>query len=480
MLFSSTVFILRFLPVFLIVYYIAPKKFRNYVLLLGSLIFYAIGEPVYIFLLMLSVGLNYYFARKIETFSVESKDTNEAGQRKKWFLLGLFYNIGLLIFFKYMDFFIENINTLIRLGSEKADSAFQLPLLKLSLPLGISFFTFELLAYLINVYNKKTIAEKSLIKFGTYVCMFPQLLSGPIVIYDDIREAIDNRKYSVVLIEDGFKLFIIGLGYKVLLANKLSSVWTEIQTIGFTSISTSLAWIGAFSYSLQLYFDFAGYSLMAIGVGKMLGFKIPKNFNQPYSAKSVTDFWRRWHMTLTAWFREYIYIPLGGNRKGKIRTIFNMLVVWLITGFWHGANWNFILWGFVLFLFMVTEKLFLKKYLDKSRILSRIYIVIVIPFTWILFAITNLSDLLVYVRRMFSFGFNYGNHYVFQNDFIYFGKSYGLLLLIAILMATPYPAKLYKKIRNNIFGILLLFVVFWMCIYQISIASNNPFMYFRF
>lgn len=480
MIFSSLGFMFRFLPIFILMYYLTPTKFRNYVLLIGSFIFYAIGEPFYIFLLMLSVGFNYLIGNKIQQSNLDTREENSKAS-KKWFKIGLIYNLGLLGIFKYLDFIIENVNRLLVLFAAKdANFIIQLPLANLILPLGISFFTFELVAYLIRVYRKQIKAETSLITFATYSFMFPQLLSGPIVLYENIITDIRHRNYSWAMVEEGLKVFVIGLGSKVLLANRLSTLWTEIQTIGFASVSMPLAWMGAFSYALQIYFDFAGYSLMAIGVGKMLGFELPQNFNQPYSAKSVTEFWRRWHMTLTGWFREFIYIPLGGNRGGFFKTLRNMLAVWLVTGLWHGADWNFVIWGLVIFVLIVIEKLFLKRILDKSRIFSRLYIIFVVPFTWILFAISDLSDLSVYVRRLVSFRNTNTYENIMLNDFVYYGKLYGAIFLLAFVMATPFPARIYRKIKNNFVGILILLAIFWMSVYQISISQNNPFMYFRF
>lgn len=481
MIFSSLGFMFRFLPIFILIYYLTPAKFRNYVLLIGSFIFYAIGEPFYIVLLMLSVGLNFFIGSKIQEANLASAVGETSRQSKKWFGISLLYNLGILGIFKYLDFIIENLNRLfIVLADPDAEFILQLPFANLLLPLGISFFTFELVAYQIRLYRKQIKAEKSLITFATYSFMFPQLLSGPIVLYENIITDIHHRKYSWMMVEDGLKLFVLGLGSKVLIANRLSSLWTEIQTIGFASISMPLAWMGAFSYALQIYFDFAGYSLMAIGVGKMLGFELPQNFNQPYAAKSVTEFWRRWHMTLTGWFREFIYIPLGGNRGGFFKTLRNMLAVWLVTGLWHGADWNFVIWGLSIFFLIVIEKLFLKRFLDKSRIFSRLYIIFVVPFTWILFAISDLSDLSIYVRRLVSFQNTNTYENIMLNDFVYYGKLYGTLFILAFIMATPFPARIYQKIKGNIFGIVLLLAIFWMSVYQLSISQNNPFMYFRF
>lgn len=328
MLFSSFEFLFRFLPVFLVIYYLTPKKFRNVTLLGGSIVFYTIGEAGYITILLACVLVNYTLTRLMYRKSTDGRGIRQ----KRLLLLALGYDLGVLFFFKYSG-------------------------LASGLPLGISFYTFQIMAYVIDVYRGRIPAEQSLLRLGTYLTMFPQLISGPITNYADVRVALGReRTIKAHQLEEGMKLLIIGLAAKVVIADRIGTLWNSIRMIGFDSISTKLAWMGAFAYSLQLYFDFAGYSMMARGIGKMLGFELPVNFRYPYISKSVTEFWRRWHITLGRWFREYVYIPLGGNRKGKVRTFFNLFVVWSLTALWHGANYNFMIWGGILLCCLACRK----------------------------------------------------------------------------------------------------------------------------
>lgn len=467
--FSSLIFIFRFLPFFLILYYIFPCKYRNIILFLGSLCFYAAGEPKYILLILLSVLFNYVAALHLNKY-----DRNQS-LRKVWFLVTLSYDLGILFFFKYFDFFIQNINSLIINLTHLNGIPVQTS--SIALPLGISFYTFQIVSYIIDVYSNKVKAEKSFLNIGIYHCMFPQLISGPIVSYSHIMPQIKYRTYNLKDLESGLKLFIIGLGFKVLIANKIGVLWSDIQTIGFESISTPLAWIGMYGYSLQLYFDFQGYSLMAIGVGKMLGFSLPENFNHPYMSKSVTEFWRRWHITLGKWFKTYVYIPMGGNREGNIRLAINLLVVWLLTGLWHGASWNFLLWGFALFLLILIEKMFLKSKLDKSNFIARIYVLTIIPMTWMLFAISKFHDIKIYLYRLLSI--NSGIN-VNAKDFVKYLSIYKWLFIIGIFFCMPLAKKWYQKYDKSIPCIIFLFIIFWYSIYQLVNGLNNPFLYFKF
>lgn len=477
MVFSSLEFIFRFLPVFFLLYFITPKKFKNYVLLFGSLCFYTIGEPVYVVLMLVSVIMNHVLALFMEQF-------REKRYIKGVFLaLALLYDFGMLFVFKYSGFFVDNVNrVLTALYQSNGAEGYLLPQMELVLPLGISFYTFQIVSYVVDVYRGKIKAEESVFLLATYLCMFPQLISGPIVVYSDVAQQLKKRIISLECFEDGLKLFILGLGSKVLIANRIGSLWNDIQTIGFESISTPLAWMGAFAYTIQIYFDFNGYSLMAVGLGKMLGFSIPGNFNHPYTAKSVTEFWRRWHITLGRWFKEYLYIPLGGNRKGMVRTLGNLLVVWLFTGLWHGAGWNFVLWGLITFLFIAVEKLFLKKWLDKTWLLSRIYMLFVIPQTWVVFAITDMTELQLYFSRLFPFLQNasgrVGN--VNPGDYVKYGSIYGLVFAAGVLFSTLLPGKWYGKHKKSVPALLGLLLIFWASVYFLANASNNPFLYFRF
>jgi Predicted membrane protein involved in D-alanine export len=466
MVFSSLSFIFRFLPIFLFLYYIVPERYRNLILLLGSICFYSVGEPVFILLLLCSVLINYKGALLIE-------DAKKQSTKKMWFLLTLFYDFGMLIFFKYINFIIETVNMILN----GAFHIHKIAPLSIALPLGISFYTFQVVSYIINVYTDKIYAERSLFYISLYVCMFPQLISGPIVEYQYMDWQFFNRQYSLRNIEKGLKLFTIGLGFKILLADRIGILWNDIQTIGFESISTPLAWLGAAGYSLQLYFDFHGYTLMAIGVAKMLGFSMPSNFSHPYMSKSVSEFWRRWHITLGKWFKNYVYIPLGGNRKGKWRTAVNLFLVWMFTGLWHGANWNFVLWGFVLFLLILMEKLFLKKYLERSGILARIYVIAVMPMTWMIFAITKFADLKTYFGRLFALtpGVNVNSF-----DFIKYITEYKVLFLAGVFFSVPLAWRWYLKHENSIPCIIILVIVFWYSIYHMANGMNNPFLYFKF
>lgn len=472
MVFSSLSFIFAFLPAFLALYYCVPSKSKNTLLFLGSLVFYSFGDPFYLFLIFASTVLNYLFGLGIARY--------QRGRAERLFLfwIALLYNFGLLLFFKYANFFIENINLLLK----TCGIDWQFFTLNVSLPLGISFYTFQIVSYIIDVYRDKVKADKSFVSLGAYICMFPQLIAGPIVVYSDISDALRERKVSIENIDRGLKTFIVGLGYKVIIANRIGTLWNEICTIGFESISTPLAWLGAFAYSMQLYFDFWGYSVMAIGLGDMLGFSMPENFRYPYMARSVTEFWRRWHITLGAWFREYVYIPLGGNRKGALRTVFHLFVVWLLVGFWHGAAWNFVLWGLLIFVLLVIEKTIMLRFLNSKNIfawlLSHLYILLYIPVSWIVFAITDFSELRVYLLKMFPF-FG-GVQTAPLTDFWRLLELYAPLLIVSVIFSVSYPEKLFEKVRDKALGILILLVVFWYSVYLLAIGINNPFLYFRF
>lgn len=449
MVFSSFEFLFRFLPFFLLIYYVTPQKWKNAVLFAGSILFYTAGEAEYVVLLLASVVINYVFGRLMY------RDTYEGRGKKQLILLivALCYDFGVLFLFKYSGFMDK-------------------------LPLGISFYTFQIAAYIIDVYRGRVPVEKSFIRLGTYVTMFPQLIAGPIINYSEVRMALCSRTVTFEQFESGLKTLILGLGAKVIVADRIGLLWNNIQAIGFESISTPLAWMGAFAYSIELYFDFSGYSLMALGLGRMLGFEFPKNFKHPYISRSVSEFWRRWHITLGRWFREYVYIPLGGNRKGKARTIFNLFVVWSLTAIWHGAEGHFLIWGASLLLLLALEKAFLLQFLEKSKILSHVYLVLVVPLTWVAFAIADAGQLGVYYARMFPF-FGVGET-VRQMDFLQYLKDYGLLFLMGIVFSTPYPAALYKVFEKKWLGSLAVIVVLGLSLYYMAVSTNNPFLYFNF
>lgn len=471
MVFSSIAFIMYFMPVFFLVYYILPASYKNAWLFLASLGFYYYGvrgNPGYLLLMIMSVVVNFVTGKLIA-----AQKTKRA--RKAWLVVGVVYDLGWLILFKYLGFLIENLNALFGAMHVKV----QLETWNLILPIGISFYTFQIISYLVDVYRRETKAEKSLISLGTYLCMFPQLIAGPIVNYHLIQEQLHKRKHSMEKVESGLKVFALGLAYKVLLANRVGHLWTEVTAIGYESISTPLAWMSIVAYSLQLYFDFYGYSLMAIGLGRMMGFDFPQNFNNPYMAVSMTDFWRRWHMTLGGWFREYVYIPLGGNRGGFAKTVRNMFVVWLLTGLWHGASWNFVLWGLLLFVLLFVEKAGLGKVLERHKALGHIYMILWIPLSWLVFVITDLSQLGIYLQKLFPF-FGSTGTVLFQGDYLKYGKTYGICLVLGILFATGVQEKLLRKNKNRLWVILLLLALFWASVYCMYLGMDDPFLYFRF
>lgn len=449
MVFSSFEFLFRFLPVFLVIYYLIPKKWKNLVLFAASIAFYTVGEAGYVLLLLASVLVNYFFGRAMY-------QTPEEGRGKKQLLLllaALGYDFGMLFFYKY---------------SGMTDK----------LPLGISFYTFQSAAYIIDVYRGGIPAEKSLVKFGTYLTMFPQLIAGPIINYSEVRLKMNGRTVTLQQFEDGLKLLVIGLASKVVIADRIGMLWNNIQGIGFESISTMLAWMGAFAYSIQLYFDFLGYSLMAMGLGAMLGFEIPRNFFHPYISKSVSEFWRRWHITLGRWFRDYVYIPLGGNRKGKVRTMCNLLVVWALTALWHGASGNYLVWGASLLVLLMLEKLFFLPYLEKSKVVGHLYLLFVVPLTWVAFAIPDVKQIGVYFTRLFPFFGTAGA--VNQQDYLRYLKDFLPLFFLGILFATPYPAAFYKLIQRKWLGNVLMIGLLGLSLYNLAISTNNPFLYFNF
>lgn len=458
LIFSSLEFLFRFLPVFLVVFYLTPVKYRKIVLFIGSILMYACGEPRFVFLLLACTALNFLIGKNmkvdIDSPFIHSKWRDK--KRRKWLLLALITDVGVLAFFKIGNVVDSNI----------------------LLPLGISFYTFKMISYQMDVFRGKVEADNSFWSFGSYVCMFPQLTSGPIMRYDDASEGLGHLGCTPEQFEEGLRLLVIGLGAKVLLADRLGILWNDIQTIGFESISTPLAWLGAFTYSLQLYFDFEGYSLMAVGIGMMIGMPYIKNFDQPYMATSVSDFWRRWHMTLGSWFRDYVYIPMGGNRKGVPRLLLNLCVVWLLTGLWHGSGVNFLIWGITVGLFVIVEKLFYGKWLSRHKLVSHIYVWIVIPLTWVIFAVTSLPDLGIYFGRLFPF-FGIGETLNPQDIFKYF-SMYWWLLLAGIFFCIPGVSAWFNKHRKSWYANALLLVLFWMAVYQLTNAANNPFMYFRF
>lgn len=468
MVFSSIPFIFYFLPIFFFIYFIIPRQFKNSVLFIASLIFYYYGVreyPAYLILLIASVIVNYIIGRRIG-------HAKQKRSSRRWLVLGHIYNFGWLIVFKYLDFFIRNMNEVLKFSGQKEP----LPLTEFVLPIGISFYTFQITSYLVDVYRENDKTENSLISLGAYLCMFPQLIAGPIVTYSHIQDELDERTISFDNFEDGLREFVIGLGLKVLIANQIGNLWTQVNTIGFESISTPLAWLGIWAYSFQLYFDFYGYSLMAKGLGLMMGFHFPDNFDNPYLAVSMTDFWRRWHMTLGSWFREYIYIPLGGNRNHQF---FNLFVVWTLTGFWHGANWNFILWGLLLFVLISIEKCGFGRFLERYPVVGHLYMLFVIPLSWLLFAVSDLKQVGIYLSRLFPF-FGPEATAVMQGDFVKYGKLYFISILASIIFTTGLPRRLYENKKYAFLSSICLVAIFWGCVYCMYMGMDDPFLYFQF
>ena len=437
--------------------------YQNLIIFTGSVLFYSFGvkDPIYIMLFLLTVLLNFIVGQFIEC----SKYT-----KKLWLIFGIAFNFWWLIFFKYWTFGTENINHFFHQS---------LTVKNIILPIGISFYTFQNVSYIIDVYRSKAKAEKNLINYGAYITMFPQLIAGPIVTYDHVAKELKSRTHTAQKIEDGLKTFTIGLGYKVLIANQIGGLWSEISAIGYESISTKLAWLGIFAYSFQLYFDFCGYSLMAIGLGKIMGFNIPRNFDHPYMSLTMTEFWRRWHMTLGTWFKDYIYIPLGGNRKGPKRMVFNTLVVWLFTGLWHGASWNFVLWGLVLFIIIMSEKFWTGNALNRIKPLGHAYMLLIIPLTWLIFAVTDFHQLGIYFKQLIPF-VHQKSQAVMPGDYAHYWAKYWKYFAAALVFSTRIPEAIYKKMKNSVVTAVLLIAVFWAAVYCMYMGMDDPFMYFRF
>ena len=461
MSFSDLTFLFYFLPLFFAVYYLVPFRFKNAALVLGSAAFYFLGAGARDCLLLgASIVFHYALARGMEGRTVHV--------RKALLVFGLCIDLFGLVYFKYAAFILENLGKL-------TGQAFSL--VHLALPLGVSFYLFQSAGYLIDVYRGAQ-AERNLIDFSAFVLAFPQLTMGPILRYDEWRGALKERTIAREDIFLGFECFAVGLCFKVLLADQLAPLWASLERIGYGYLSSPLAWLGAASYSLQLYFDFSGYSLMAMGLGQMLGLRVPRNFDLPYTARSVSEFYRRWHITLGTWFRDYLYIPLGGSRRGKARTALALTVVWVFTGLWHGASWNFVLWGVMLLAFILLEKFCIGGFLKEHKFLSHLYLLFVIPQTWVVFRITKLSDVGAYFSRLFPF---FGTHSaVSAQDAVKLLASYWWLLLLAIFFCLPQPRRFHEKHRGSLLLDLPLFLLFWVCVYFIATSSGNAFLYSRF
>lgn len=471
MVFSSVLFLFRFLPIFMICYFLVPGRMKNLILLVGSLFFYAWGEPVYVVLMLFSTVSDYIHGRLIDRFRGRKAAT-------VFLVSSIVINLLLLGFFKYADFLIQTVNSVAGTG---------LPLLNLPLPIGISFYTFQTMSYSIDVYRGEAKVQKNLLDFGVFVTMFPQLIAGPIVKYKHVQDSMHDRPVDYGQISYGVKRFVTGLAKKVLLANNIGMLWSEISVMDYGRISVLTAWLGILAFAFQIYFDFSGYSDMAIGLGACLGFNFPENFKYPYVSVSVTEFWRRWHITLSSWFREYVYIPLGGNRKGLGRQIINILIVWLLTGIWHGAGLHFLLWGLWFGFFLILEKLFLKKLLGVlPKGIGWIYTALVVILGWVFFSVETRLGIIGFLQAMLG----RNNAGLWDSQALFLGKEYLLLFVIAAIASTPlvkgavdrlacsrkgYAMAVYR-LGEKLVPALFLFLT----IAYIVEASYNPFLYFRF
>ncbi len=466
MLFSSLTFLYFFIPAVLLAYFAVPAGFKNAVLFISSLLFYFFGEPVYVLLLIFSSLSDYLHGLYIEKHRGEKK-------AKYALISSIIINLAMLVFFKYIDFFIGMINSV---------AGLEIPLLKIPLPIGISFFTFQTMSYSIDVYRGEARAEKNLVSFGTYVSLFPQLVAGPIVRFTDVQAEMNNRKSTVAGVSEGLRRFVLGLAKKVLIANAVGELCAEFRASDERTVL--FYWIYAIAFTLQIYFDFSGYSDMAIGLGRVFGFKFPENFNYPYISRSVTEFWRRWHMTLGGWFRDYVYIPLGGNRVSTLKYYRNIFIVWMLTGLWHGAAWNFVLWGLMFAVMLVIEKWFLKKYLDKGKVWPHIYVMLAVIISFVVFNAESMTQLAGDLGGLFGAG-----GIAFSGKLtVYYLKSYAFQMVIAVFAALPLAKKLIGRINESRTGSRILAVLepVVLCILLIITtaylvdASYNPFLYFRF
>ena len=470
MVFSSFVFLLVFFLVVMALYFLVPGRIRNVVLLLASLLFYAWGEPIYVSIMLFSTVFDYTNGRLIEKFKKENRQT----AAKMVLIVDMLGNLGILGFFKYADFVLENVNAITGAGIE---------LLHIALPIGISFYTFQTMSYTIDVYRGEVPAARNILDFATYVTLFPQLIAGPIVQYKTVEKELANRKTTVDEFAEGAFRFVIGMAKKVILANQIGALFTTIS--GMSEISTATAWLGAIAYSFQIYFDFSGYSDMAIGLGRMFGFHFLENFDHPYISASITEFWRRWHISLSSWFREYVYIPLGGNRKGLKRQLINIMIVWMLTGLWHGASWNFVLWGLYYGILLMIEKIFLLKWLDKiPKVFRHIYCLFLVIIGWTIFSQTDFGLLGDYLQTMAGVG-----TVLVDSAFFYHLSCNAVLLVVLCLCSVDYKPLIAKNEKLSAFmqspaydvaRTIIMVVLMAICFAFLVGDSYNPFLYFRF
>lgn len=465
MVFSEPVFMFLFLPVTLLLYYAVPFRFKNAVLFLTGLLFYAWGEPVYVLIMILSTLIDYVAGRVMDRFD------NKKNIRKLALIVSVVMNLSLLGVFKYSGLFTDTLNSVFGLSIGNPN---------LPLPIGISFFTFQSMSYTIDLYRRNIKVQKSFVNFAAFVTMFPQIVAGPIVRYEDVARELDGRRIDFEAISSGISIFICGLCKKVLIANSVGELWTTVKETDYSSLSAAAAWLGIIAFTLQIYFDFSGYSDMAIGLGKMLGFNFPQNFNYPYNSKTVSEFWRRWHMTLGGWFKSYVYFPLGGSKNGKLNTIRNLLIVWFLTGLWHGASWNFVIWGVYYGIILILEKFVFAKTIEKlPAFVTRIYTLLAVVIGWVIFEISSPAAELEFIGSMF------GASGILSDTFtLNMLHNYAITLIVAIVVATGLPLKLCKKLfANRKLDILCIAgeaVGMTACVAYLVDASYNPFLYFNF
>ncbi|MFR6016955.1 MAG: MBOAT family O-acyltransferase [Paraclostridium sordellii] len=468
MVFSSLVFLFVFLPGIIFLYYISKDNYKNYLILAASLFFYAWGEPIYIVIMLISIVVNFIFGKKV------CKD-NDKNNRNIWLFMSIMFNISMLGIFKYTGFFIENINRMF--GNNITNPG-------IALPLGISFFTFQAMSYVIDVYRDDAKVQKNLLHLALYISLFPQLVAGPIVRYQTVADQIENRKHTVQKFENGVSRFIIGLSKKVLLSNSLGMLADSVFNTQIYELTVLSAWLGIIAYSLQIFFDFSGYSDMAIGLGNMFGFEFLENFNYPYISKSASEFWRRWHISLGSWFKDYIYIPLGGSKKGKLRNYINLFIVWFLTGFWHGASWTFIAWGLYFGILIAIEKAFLGKILDKIYPpISHLYLVLVVMIGWIFFRSNSFTYAFNYIKLLFGLD----NNLLYNNLTIMYLNDYGYILILSVIFSIPIIPILKNKLHEfkethayYIIKSIVFMSMFGAIVIELVNSTYNPFLYFRF
>ena len=467
MVFSTPIFLFCFLVLTLLVYYVVPRRFRNPVLLCASLLFYYWGEQTYVLIMFLSTAIDFTHGLLVER--CKSRGNDRGAQLAV--ASSIVFNLGLLFFFKYWDFIASSL---------QAVGLTFMPVLNIHLPIGISFYTFQTMSYTIDVYRGDARAQRSIVNFGTFVTLFPQLIAGPIIKYKDLGDQIDSRDTSAEKFASGVQIFMVGMAKKVLIANNVGMLWDSCKAMAAADLTVAGAWLGAFAFGLQIYFDFSGYSDMATGLGRMLGFEFLPNFNHPYVSRSATEFWRRWHISLGTWFREYLYIPLGGSRVGPVRRYLNLLIVWAATGIWHGASWNYLIWGLYFGLILVLEKKFLLRLLEGlPRWVGHLYTLFLVLVSWPIFAIEDFGHLTAYLKVMFGLG----GTALADGTLGYYLTSYLPILCVAALAATPLGVKLYRKLPRRaaqISGVVLILVGLVLCTAYLVDGTYNPFLYFRF